>query len=73
MSNRQMTLIRTVTAHGTGGMVQLHKEELRAISADVGVPVRITIEAVDDGYETTLEAARRMRGRFARTLELLAK
>ncbi|MEM8876710.1 MAG: hypothetical protein AAGD23_02450 [Pseudomonadota bacterium] len=73
MSNRQMTLIRNVAAHGTGGMVQFHKEELRAISADVGLPVRVTIEAVDNNYETTAEAAKRMRGRFGRTLELLTK
>jgi hypothetical protein len=73
MPNRQMTVIRTVNAHGTGGMVELHKEELRAISADVGLPIRITIEAVDDNYEATLDSARRMRGRFGRTLELLAK
>src|SRR6056297_1694341 len=67
-----MTFTREVAKSGNSAMVRLHKNELAHVGVEPGQAVRVTIEAVDDEYTATREAARKMRARFRRTLDLLA-
>lgn len=69
---QSMTFTREVAKSGNSAMVRLHKDELAHVGVEPGQAVRVTIEAVDDEYTATREAARKMRARFSRTLDLLA-
>jgi len=69
---QSMTFTREVAKSGNSAMVRLHKDELAHVGVEPGQAVRVTIEAVDDEYTATREAARKMRARFRRTLDLLA-
>lgn len=67
-----MTFTREVAKSGNSAMVRLHKDELARVGVEPGQSVRVTIEAVDDEYAATRAAAKKMRNRFRRTLDLLA-
>jgi len=69
---QSMTFTREVAKSGNSAMVRLHKDELTHVGVEPGQAVRVTIEAVDDEYAATREAAKKMRARFRRTLDLLA-
>jgi len=69
---QSMTFTREVARSGNSAMVRLHKDELTHVGVEPGQAVRVTIEAVDDEYAATREAAKKMRARFRRTLDLLA-
>lgn len=69
----EKTLVRQIKRFGNGAMVPIHRADLEELDASVGSTVQITIRKVDDTYDQTRQSARRMRGRFARTLELLGK
>lgn len=53
-----------------GAVVRLR---LDAIGANVGSTLRFTIEPFSDDYEATRNTARRLRGHYRRTLDLLTK
>ncbi|PWL30614.1 MAG: hypothetical protein DCO97_21550, partial [Marivita sp. XM-24bin2] len=69
---QSMTFTREVAKSGNSAMVRLHKDELAHVGVEPGQAVRVTIEAVDDEYAATRQAAKKMRARFRRTLDLLA-
>lgn len=67
------TVKREIKRHGNGAMVSVHKQDLEDLGVEVGATVEVTITPIGGAYEATRESARRMRGRWARTLDLLGK
>ena len=69
----EKVVTRTIKRFGNGAMVLIHRADLDDLDARIGSTVQLTLRKVDDDYETTRASARRMRQRFARTLELLGR
>ena len=69
----EKTVIRTIKRFGNGAMVPIHRSDLAELEADIGSTVQVTLTKVDNNYEATRASAKRMRNRFARTLDLLGR
>ena len=71
---------KTIRKIGNGAFLPLTQDVLGALGAQVGQEVelsveegRLTVSPVDGTYERTRAAARRMRQRYPRTLEILGR
>ena len=65
---------------GNGAMIPVTRDELRAMGAEVGTEVvvsitdgRMTVARADSTYERTRAMARKMRARYAETLRLFGQ
>ena len=65
---------------GNGAMIPVTRDELRAMGAEVGTEVevsvtdgRMTVAKTDSNYERTRAMAKKMRARYAHTLKLFGQ
>jgi len=65
---------------GNGAMIPVTREELRAMGAEVGTGVtvsvadgRMVVAKADSSYERTRAMAKKMRARYAHTLKLFGQ
>lgn len=75
-----MKATKTIKKIGNGAFVPVSRDELRALGAEIGSEVAVTVEdgrmtvaRTESNYERTRAAARRMRARYAHTLKLFGE
>jgi antitoxin component of MazEF toxin-antitoxin module len=71
---------KTIRKIGNGAFLPLTQDVLGALGAEIGTSVEIiadegklTVAPVEGGYERTRRAAKQMRQRYRKTLDILAR
>ncbi|MGF1500791.1 MAG: hypothetical protein ACFBSD_03165 [Paracoccaceae bacterium] len=75
-----MKAMKQIKRHGNGAFVPVSRDELRALDAEIGSEVSVTVEdgrmtvaKADSRYERTRRSAERMAARYAHTLKLFGQ
>ncbi|MEM9104312.1 MAG: hypothetical protein AAGC96_01550 [Pseudomonadota bacterium] len=67
------TIKRQIKKVGNGATIALHKADLEDLGVRVGSTVDVTVTTSDDTYARTRESSKKMRQRYAKTLEILGR
>lgn len=68
-----MTIVRQIKAFGNGAMIPVHKADMEKLGVSVGATVRVTLDSASEPYQRTRASAKRMAGRWSRTLQKLGE
>jgi len=67
------TIKRQIKKVGNGATIALHKADLDDLGVHIGSTVDVTVATSDDSYTRTKASSKKMRQRYARTLEILGR
>ncbi len=73
MTMARKMITREIKKVGNGTSISLHKAELKELGLRAGSMVNVTLSSADDRYARTRISAKKMRQRYANTLEILGR